>query len=356
MRNYVILEVDLPIHPYQGILGCFQTHWSSWLEPQYIYFFTRDSPISYEIHPGDIILCEESGIYSCDAGKVIMPVKKFTAEELVAYLKNNPEIEIRVWDLTSNKESPLHIAKDFFKLLKTLEAQEGYSAATIRNLISMVSQAVKMPGQQFVFPQIKIKVLECILEELDPALTEKVIETLGSKVRSLPADQLFGFIFPRLQVAAPEYLTRIDLRDKIGEDLGLPEEKTVIQKLQEVLLEDFNDWLKTKLKRKRGTENIDLKWLAGGNFSEIKNKILQDRVSEAESSPIYVRGETIMEYDVSSLKNTVIGKRLFDSLKISEEKTWVDQSMFNLIQAALRRFGIKLKLLKSSSNSASKQD
>lgn len=353
MSDYVILEVDLPIHPYQGIIGCFQTDWSSWLEPQYIYFFTRDSPISYDISPGDIILCEESGIYSCDAGKVIMPVKKFTAEELVAYLKNNQYVEIRVWDLTAKKESPLHIARDFFKLLKTLESQGEYSTAATRNIIKIVSQAVKMPSQQFVFPQIKIKVIECILEDLNPALIEKTIETLGSQVRSIPADQLFGFIFPRLQVAAPEYWTPIDLRDKIGENLRLPDGKTITQKLQVILLEDFNDWLEKKLKKNRGTENIDLKWLAGGDFSEIKNKILHARVSEVERSPIHIRGETKIEYDISSLKNTVIGKKLFDSLKISIGTTWVDQSMFNLIQAALRRFGIKLKLVKSSSNNAS---
>ncbi len=356
MSDYFILEVDLPIHPYQGIVGCFQTDWSSWLEPQYNYFFTRDSPISYDIFPGDIVLCESSGIYRCDAGEVIMPVKRFTAEELVAYFKSNPEIEIRAWDLTHKKESPLHTARDFFRTLKTLGAEQDYNTAAIKNLIRIVSQAVKMPSQQFIFPHIKIKILELILEQLNPIFIEKMIEKLGSQVRSLPVDQLFSFVFPRLQLAVPEYWTTIDLLDKIEEDPVQAGDKAVMQMVRKVLLEDFKGWLESKLKKKKGTENIDLKWLSGGDFSDIKSKILQARVSEVERSPIQVRGEKKVEYDVSGLRSTVIGKKLFESLKISEEKTWVDQSMFNLIQAALRRFGIKLKLVESSSNEVSKED
>ena len=32
-----LVEADLTIHPYQGVIGCFQTDWSSWLEPKTIY-------------------------------------------------------------------------------------------------------------------------------------------------------------------------------------------------------------------------------------------------------------------------------------------------------------------------------
>ena len=94
MSEFVIIETDLAIHPYQGIIGCLQKDWTTWEEPGFIYYFPRDSPITFEIFPGDLILCQKKPIYQCDMGDVLMPIRKLDAKELATFLLENPDVEI----------------------------------------------------------------------------------------------------------------------------------------------------------------------------------------------------------------------------------------------------------------------
>ncbi len=338
--SQVIVEVDLGIHPYQGIIGCWQEMWSSWLEPKIIHYFTRDSPIAYNIYPGDVILCEQSSIYDCDSGKVILPVKKFaTAEELGAFLRDNPKIKILAWDVGINQTSLIVLARNFFHFQQNIETGQKLSPEEFSKLLALLNELTEIKRDGFVFPTPKIQLLDQIIVGINSAFIEKVIGLLNAQsLIEVPPVKLLSLIAPALKLAAPSYSPDSSVSGNLASTFSQKSNETPMQKLQAVFMKDFEDWF-----ARNGTHGIDVKSLSG-EYTELKRKILQAQVREVEQSPVLVKGASNKQYDISELRKTAIGGKLLVSMKISERKSWVDNATFALIEASLKHLNISVKL------------
>ncbi|MFX1474721.1 MAG: hypothetical protein ACFFCO_04480 [Promethearchaeota archaeon] len=343
-----LIEVDLGIHPYQGIIGCWQEAWSSWLEPKHIFYFTRDSPLAYTIFPGDVILCDNQSIYDCDSGKVILPIKKFeNADELREFFQTHPSIKILAWDgvtqhpLTRHLEtrSPLHLARDFIRFYQTVVNTETLTAEELRIFLELHSRIRQLDRTAFIFPDVKFQLIEKILEDINPVLIENLLEFM-EKEKLFPRyslEYLVDLVAGNLRSAAPNYEPSFNLGNRVEQELVSGGQQRV-QRLRAIFIDDFTHWL-TKV----GTQDVDLAQLSG-DYGPLKRTILKMQASEVEETIILVKGKSKPRYHIGALRKTTLGCKLLKSIKVSDRRTWIDQQTFTLVEAAMRRLKITLKV------------
>ncbi len=342
LTEQIIVEVDLSIHPYQGIIGSFQTQWTSWLEPGFIYYFPRDSPISYNILPGDIILCEKEPIYVCDSGKVIMPIKKFKPLDLIRYIKENPDVEILSWDYPGRSRHFLEIARDFFRNKEKLSKTDVFEKDDLIKLITSLIQISQFNTENLLFPHLKQQIYNSIIDTLDILFSEACLEKICSLKDDLSAYEILALVLPKLFFSFPEYVTSATaykkIKTAIGKKITIKEKLTLIENL---FVKDIENWLKTN-----SSDLVNFDLLMESNYKDLAKKVLQIRQEEVRNAPVIFKGATKKQYDISQLRETTLGKKLINNLKIPERKKWIEQEVFALIELAFKKIGIELNVIK----------
>jgi len=370
MSENVILEIDLSIHPYQGIIGCFQDKWTGWLEPGFIYYLPRDSPITYDIYPGDYILCKKEPIYECDMGHVLMPIKKLAFDDIFEIIRKEPKIKIFEWDKLSEKKTVLNLAKQILDSLTKLEQKNTLTNSQVKKLAQNLEDIFQIPTIDFFYPTIKMRILEKITDRLNFDYFERIIKQLSrynyeifdagqlqyrhsyyaireaKKIGKLTRNELLALLFPDIRLASKAFT----LDDEIPAIFNriIASENSEKEKYEELKLE-----VMTRLEQyisNSGTESFNIEWFKSVDFEDLKKHVLDIRVKEVNSIiiPYHIideDGQKKKEYNIDGLKTTYIGRRLLTSLKMSSYVSWIDEPMFNLIKTALSKFKVALETL-----------
>jgi len=370
MSENVIIEVDLAIHPYQGIIGCFQDKWTGWLEPGFIFYLPRDSPITYDIYPGEYILCKKEPIYECDMGHVLMPIKKLTSEEIFELINSEPKIKIFEWDTLTEKVTVLNIAKRVFQALTKLEQKNTLTNSQVKKLAQDFENLFQIPNVNFLYPEVKLKALDLVLDRLNQDYFDRIMKQLtkygyqlydynpsmqrsyyyrreSKKAGTLSLNELLALLFPEIRLAIKAFNLDFSMVETFNRIIA--NENTEREKYEELKLE-----VMSKLEQfiaNTGTSSFNIEWFKSVYFEELKKRVLDIRVSEINDTEILFTeikedGQTKKQYNIGNLRGTYMGKRLLESLKIANSIEWIDVSMFNLISAALRKFKVELKIKK----------
>jgi len=140
-----LIEVDLPRLVYYGVLGQAFEKWDARGYPRRVYYFIRDSPLSFDIAPGDLVLAKLKMRWGSET-YVLEPLEKITLKKALQIIESNKDIRVVAFD------KPLDLYKKLLKggikvvndVLNELENREpildmkGYAlvAMKIRQLIN----------------------------------------------------------------------------------------------------------------------------------------------------------------------------------------------------------------------------
>ena len=376
MSDNVIIEVDLSIHPYQGIIGCFQDKWTGWLEPGFIFYLPRDSPISYNIFPGDYILCKKEPIYECAMGHVLMPIKKITFDEIIDIITKEPKIKIYEWDKLSDKKTVFNLVKQILQTLIKLEQKNTLTNNQVNKLAQNLEELFKIPEVDFLYPEAKLKALEIISERLNSDFFERILKQLTKynyqlydrgqtqsrynqsyyvnreekKVGILRRNELLTLLFPEIRLASRKFTLGDDIVSVFNRIIASESnEKDKYDELKLEIMTRLEQFINTD-----GTGSFNIEWFKSVNFDDLKKRVLDIRVKQVNDitisyTDIDENGQKKTQYNISGLRATYLGKRLLASLQISDSISWIEEPMFNLIKAALSKFKVTLKTLDEKS-------
>lgn len=371
MSENIIIEVDLSIHPYQGIIGCFQDKWTGWLEPGFIYYLPRDSPITYDIHPGEYILCKKEPIYECSMGHVVIPIKKLTPDEIIDIINKEPKIKIFEWDKLYEKKTVLNLAKKVFQSLNKLKLKNALTKSQVKKLAQDLEDITKITDTSFLYPEMKLRALDLITERLSQDFFERIITQLtkykyqifdesqltnrnnyyaireARKIGVLTRNEFLALLFPEIRLACKKFIIDYEMIPVFNRIIASENsEKEKYDELKLEIMSTFEQYIVNV-----GTETINIEWVKSIEFEDLKKRVLDIRVKEVNNALILTKAiqedeQDRIQYNITNLRKTYMGGRLLESLKISNSVGWIDEPIFNLINAALRKFKVELKIEK----------
>ncbi|MBD3193212.1 MAG: hypothetical protein GF308_21440 [Candidatus Heimdallarchaeota archaeon] len=338
MENCFLAEANIALDPYMGLMVNIGN------DSEKIIVLSEESPIAVsEIVPGEVVLCEKEPLYKNTKGEVFKVLRRFTFHELLDFLEENPSVEFKCWDYET--VAPYKIARAFFPTINRMKKGKKLSLEEIGLLIQSIMKALKIPENSYIFPQDKLKIYEMVLEALTPSFKVIFLETLYREKLVLSSYEILLALFPTLWSSVPEYICSANAHKEIIDVIHNKWPTEVkIERIKEIFLKDIELWLYLS-----GTDEINFELLSKSEFSAFSKRILEIRKAKVKNATVYYKGKSKKSYDISSLRETTLGKKLLQSLKVSENRKWIDQHLFDLIEITFRKFKIEINLEKTKS-------
>jgi len=318
-----LIEVDLPRLVYYGILGQAFEEWDEIGYPRKVYYFIRDSPLSFDILPGDLILAKLRMIWGSEI-YVLEPLEKVTIKRALQIIECKKNIRVVAFD------KPLDLYKklleDGVKVLnyvlyelehrKPILDKVGFNIVARRIRQYIINLQDRLANNHFNLLKENLKI-----ENIDNAL------------------ELFSILMPdKTYFLKSIGLTNKEIFEIIRE---IMKDKHNYLKLREEFLDSVKIFLE-RLILSDTHRNWNVKKLAE-MFPDIAMRLIELRINEIKNAEVTVEQcNKEKYYDVEKLTRTYYGEKIVKALfgeivrKVPSQKYIKRRSILNKLKTLIK--------------------